>query len=136
MGEKGPSHIQEDKTDLLAGPSMESGNGKAAVEGCTEVGDGSVDATIPSKKLLQKGGLLAESELSPSSNSLKIKSGSRKVAFVSVKNPPALTTNVKNTPLSATNVMASFKENETNGGAKEDPFFSLLTGGNVNNSLF
>ncbi|GLT72629.1 hypothetical protein SLA2020_445460 [Shorea laevis] len=123
--EKSPSHINEDKTDLLAGPSMESGNGKA-VQGCTEVGDGSVVATIPSKKLLQEGGLLADSKLSPSSNSLKPMSGSRKVAFVSVKNPP----------LSATNVMASFKENETNGGDKKDPFFSLLTGGNVNNSLF
>jgi hypothetical protein len=126
MAEKGSSHIKEDKTDLLAGPSMEGGNGEAAVVGCTEVGDGSVDATIPSTKLLEKGGLVADSELSPSSNSLKITSGPRKVAFVSVKNPP----------LSATNVMASFRENETNGGAKDDPFFSLLTGGNVNNSLF
>ncbi|XP_062170772.1 uncharacterized protein LOC133876498 [Alnus glutinosa] len=136
MAEKGSSHIKEDKTDLLAGPSMEGDNGEAAVEGCTEVGDGSVDATIPSTKLLEKGGLVADSELSPSSNSLKITSVSRKVAFVSVKNPPVLTTNVKNPPLSATNVMASFRENETNGGAKDDPFFSLLTGGNVNNSLF
>ncbi|XP_059444169.1 uncharacterized protein LOC132176069 [Corylus avellana] len=120
MAEKGPSHIQEDRTDLLADPSMESGNG------CAEVGDGSVVATIHSKKLLQEGGLLEDIKLSPSSNSFKPKSGSRKVAFVSVKNPP----------LSTTNVMASFKENETNGGDKEDPFFSLLTSGNVKNSLF
>ena len=125
MAEKGPSLVTEDKTDLLAGSSMESDNGKA-IEGCTQVGDGSVVATIPSKKPLQEGDLLEDSKLSPSSNSLKPKSGSRKVAFVSVKNPP----------LSTTNVMASFKENDTNGGDKEDPFFSLLTSGNVKNSLF
>jgi hypothetical protein len=125
MAEKGPSLVTEDKTDLLADPSMESGNGKA-VKGSAEVGDGSVVATIPSKKLLQEGGLLEDSKLSPSSNSFKPKSGSRKVAFVSVKNPP----------LSTANLLASFKENETNGGDKEDPFFSLLVGGNVKNSLF
>lgn len=136
LAEKDPSHITENKTDLLTGPSLESDNGKA-VESYTEVGDGSDIAATPSKKLPQEDGLPTASKTSPSSNTLKFKSGSRKVAFVSVKNPATSTANVKNPSLPATNVTAfSSNENETNNDNKEDPFFSLLTGGNLKNSLF
>ncbi|KAM3696480.1 hypothetical protein ACB098_06G042100 [Castanea mollissima] len=143
MDKKDPSHITENKTDLPTGSSLESDNGKA-VESCTEVGDGkaverdgSGIAATPSKRLPQEDGLLTATKTSTSSNVLKSKSGSRKVAFVSVKNPPASTANVKNPPLSATNVTAfDFKENETNTDKKEDPFFSLLTGGSLKDSLF
>ncbi|XP_050247026.1 uncharacterized protein LOC126694680 [Quercus robur] len=148
MDKKDPSHITENKTDLLTGSSLESDDGKA-VESCTEVGDGkavesytevgdsSGIAAAPSKKFPPEDGLLTATKTSTSSNVLKSKSGSRKVAFVSVKNPPASTPNVKNPPLSATNITTfDFKENETNTGKMEDPFFSLLTGGSLKDSLF
>ena len=66
-----------------------------AVESYTEVGDGSGIAATPSKKIPQEDGLLTATKTSTSSNVLKSKSGSRKVALVSVKNPPASTANVK-----------------------------------------
>ncbi|KAL0000894.1 hypothetical protein SO802_014675 [Lithocarpus litseifolius] len=148
MDKKDPSHITENKTDSRTGSSLESDDGKAvesctevgdgkAVESYTKVGDGSGIAATPSKKLPQEDGLLTATKTSTSSNVLKSMSGSRKVAFVSVKNPPASTANVKNPPLSATNVTTfDFKENETNTDKKEDPFFSLLTGGSLKDSLF
>ena len=148
MDKKYPSHITENQTDLRTGSSLESDNGKAvesctevgdgkAVESYTEVGDGSGIAAAPSKKLPPEDGLLTATKTSTSSNVLKSKSGSRKVALVSVKNPPASTANVKNPLLSATNVTAfDFKENETNTNKKEDPFFSLLTGESLKESLF
>ncbi|KAG2706177.1 hypothetical protein I3760_05G092400 [Carya illinoinensis] len=121
MGEKGPS--QAVRTDLLASPPMESDNRKA-VEDCREVGNGSGTAATPCKKLLQEVSMLTASKRSPSSNTSILKSGSRKVAFVSVKNPPALTANVKNLPV------PGFK-----GEDNADPFFSLLIDGNVKDSL-
>ncbi|XP_041012508.1 uncharacterized protein LOC121255995 isoform X2 [Juglans microcarpa x Juglans regia] len=123
MGEKGPSHVKAVRTDLPASPPMESDNRKA-VEDCREVGDGSGTAATPCKKLLQEVSLLTASKPSPSSNTSILKSGSRKVAFVSVKNPPALTANVKNLPV------PGFK-----GEDNADPFFSLLIDGNVKDSL-
>ena len=139
MDKKDPSHITENKTDLLTGSSLEiteAGDGKA-VESYTEAGDGSGIAAAPSKKLPPEDGLLTATKTSTSSNVLKSKSGSRKVAFVSVKNPPTSTANVKNPPLSATNITTfDFKENETNTDKMEDPFFSLLTGGSLKDSLF
>ena len=139
MDKKDPSHITENQTDLLTGSSLEItevGDGKA-VESYTEAGDGSGIAAAPSKKLPPEDGLLTATKTSTSSNVLKSKSGSRKVAFVSVKNPPTSTANVKNPPLSATNITTfDFKENETNTDKMEDPFFSLLTGGSLKDSLF
>lgn len=148
MDKKDPSHITENKTDLLTGSSLESDDGKAvesctevgdgkAVESYAEVGDGSGIAVAPSKKLPPVDGLLTATKTSTSSDVLKSKAGSRKVAFVSVKNPPASTANVKNPPLSATNITTfDFKEKETNTDKMEDPFFSLLTGGSLKDSLF
>nr|XP_023886792.1 uncharacterized protein LOC111998905 [Quercus suber] len=145
---KDPSHITENKTDLLTGSSLESDDGKAvesctevgdgkAVESYAEVGDGSGIAAAPSKKLPPEDDLLTATKTSTSSDVLKSKAGSRKVAFVSVKNPPASTANVKNPPLSATNITTfDFKEKETNTDKMEDPFFSLLTGGSLKDSLF
>ncbi|XP_035540714.1 uncharacterized protein LOC109012145 isoform X2 [Juglans regia] len=123
MGEKSPSHVKALRTDLLASPPMESDNRKA-VEDCREVGDVSGTVATPCKKLLQEVSLLTASKPSPSSNTSILKSGSRKVAFVSVKNPPALTGNVKDLPVHG------FK-----GEDNADPFFSLLIDGNVKDSL-
>lgn len=136
MAEIGPSYIKDDKIDLCTGPSKDSINGKA-VESCGEVRDGSGIAAIPRKKLPLETGFLPASESSPSSNTSKLKSGSRKVAFISVNNRPGLTANVKNPPLSTTtDVAPGLMENETKGDDEKDPFFSLLIGGNRKESLF
>lgn len=134
----GVTHTGEDKTDLLLNPSIGDGVGKA-VEGCLKVGEASsiaetveeassIAETSPSNRFPQ-GGLIPGSSTSsfPSSNTLKMQSGSRRVAFVSVKNPIASTSNVKE---------INFKETESKSDNKQDQFLSILNVGNTKDSLF
>lgn len=93
----GLTHTGDDKTDLCPSPSI--GNDvRKVVEGCLRVGDAS-----------------------------KLQSGSRRVAFVSVKNPLTSTSSVRG---------IQFKETESESDSKEDSFFSLLTAGSTKDSLF
>ncbi|XP_062087854.1 uncharacterized protein LOC133794573 [Humulus lupulus] len=123
--EKDPSHVKENTADLLPSPSIKDEKEKLD-EGCLKVGgDASsiADRDCTGKKVPQ-GDLLSCSSFS--SNTLKPKPMSRKVAFVAVKNPVPLTTNATGT---------DFKGAESKSGDKEDSFFSLLTGGHVKDSL-
>ncbi|KAK9269537.1 hypothetical protein L1049_001313 [Liquidambar formosana] len=123
---EGPSCVTEDTTDMVAGLSVESDDCK--IEGCRNVGDCSGIAGSPSKNFPPEGGLVASSKSSESPNPLNLKSGSRgKVAFVSVKRPAPSNTNVTD---------FHFRKIEDESDDKKDPFFSLLTGGNLKDSLF
>lgn len=124
--EKDPTHVKENTTDLLPIPSIKDEKEKLD-EGCRKVGgDASsiADRNSPGKKAPQ-GDLLSCS--TSSINTVKLKPTTRKVAFLAVKNPVPLTTNATGT---------EFKGAESKSGDKEDSFFSLLTGGNVKDSLF
>uniref|UniRef100_A0A6P4BI47 uncharacterized protein LOC107432211 isoform X1 n=1 Tax=Ziziphus jujuba TaxID=326968 RepID=A0A6P4BI47_ZIZJJ len=120
------THTQEGNTDLSPGVSIGDDDGKV-VEGCSKVGDASSIEEIPSKEFPQ-GGLLPGTSSFPSSNaSSKLQSGSRRVAFVSVKNPQPSACSVSGIHL---------KQTESKSDSKEDAFFSLLSAGNTKDSLF
>ncbi|XP_021828766.1 uncharacterized protein LOC110769151 [Prunus avium] len=122
--EKVPIHVTEDKIDLLSGLSNDGTDGKL-VERCE---DGSNIAETPSKKLSEEGCLLPGSSSPSSSDASKLRSGPVKVAFVQVKRPLPSTTNTTE---------IHFKETDINSrNEEEDPLFSLLSSGNVKNSLF
>uniref|UniRef100_A0A5B6Z3F1 Nucleolus and neural progenitor protein-like N-terminal domain-containing protein n=1 Tax=Davidia involucrata TaxID=16924 RepID=A0A5B6Z3F1_DAVIN len=125
--EEGPVHIKENN-DHLVGSFIKDDDGMK-VECSVEVEDGSGVAGSPSKNLPQEGGLVAVPSFPPSLNPLKDRSTSKnKVAFVSVKTPVLSTAN---------QVGICIKKTEScNNGDKEDPFFNLLTGGNLKDSLF
>ncbi|KAH7842650.1 hypothetical protein Vadar_007713 [Vaccinium darrowii] len=93
------------------------------VEDSSKVEDVSAYAEPPNENLHSETGLLVELGSSLHMNPLKRKSGSRnKVAFVSVKKPAASTANISGLQIKGT---------ESHGNHKKDPFFSLLTGGNL-----
>lgn len=122
--EEGPTLIIEDKSVLLDS-SLKTDDGKP-VEVNVQVSNGSDVDGSSSKSLLPDDGLLRyTSSLHP----LKRKFGSsnNKVAFVAVKRP---------TVSAATAALSHVEEIKSNDENKEDPFFSLLTGGNMKDSLF
>ena len=124
--EEGPTLVSEDKS-LLVNPSLESDDGKR-VEDSLQVSNGSEVAGSSIENLLPEQGLLPHTSSLPSSNPLKRKfDSSNKVAFVSVKRP---TVSAATTPFFPVEEIKSDNEN------KEDPFFSLLTGGNIKDSIF
>lgn len=124
--EEGPTLVSEDKS-LLVNPSLESDDGKR-VEDSLQVSNGSEVAGSSIENLLPEQGLLPHTSSFPSSNPLKRKfDSSNKVAFVSVKRP---TVSAATTPFFPVEEIKSDNEN------KEDPFFSLLTGGNIKDSIF
>ncbi|KAI9192313.1 hypothetical protein LWI28_021048 [Acer negundo] len=129
MTTRSPTSITEDKTDLFAGPSIESDDGKQKqAESCGKTVDVSgTSSGTPGPKLTPKDGLLATSTSSPISNPSKVTSGLRKVAFVSVKRPAPSTSNSSE---------LNCKESEKKSDEKEDKFYNLLTGGNLEDSLF
>ncbi|XP_058208759.1 uncharacterized protein LOC131321823 isoform X4 [Rhododendron vialii] len=121
------SHIEVDNPSSIEDPSTENDDVKK-VQDSSKVEDvsGFVEPLI--QNLNSESGLLMDLSSSPGSNPLKRKSGSTsKVAFVSVKKPATSTTNVLGLQIKGT---------ESHGDSKEDPFFSLLTGGNLKDSLF
>ena len=124
--EEGPTLVSEDKS-LLVNPSLESDDGKR-VEDSVQVSNGSEVEGSSIENLLPEQGLLPHTSSLPSSNPLKRKfDSSNKVAFVSVKRP---TVSAATTPFFPVEEIKSDNEN------KEDPFFSLLTGGNIKDSIF
>ncbi|XP_052178181.1 uncharacterized protein LOC127791976 isoform X2 [Diospyros lotus] len=143
--EEGSAQIKANNTSL-EGPVDDN-----RVENCVGVEEGSAMAQSPSetKTLACEIGLPTGLSSSPSSCPLKTESGSRnKVAFVSVNKPATstATANVKvafvsvNKPATSTataNVTGIPVEGtESQIKDEEDPFFSLLTGGNMKSSLF
>ncbi|KAF3453500.1 hypothetical protein FNV43_RR03940 [Rhamnella rubrinervis] len=127
--ETGLTHTGEDKTDLCPSPSI--GNDvRKVVEGSLKVGDAPSIAETPASKKFTHDGLPGSSSSSSSflsSNTSKLQSGSRRVAFVSVKNPLTSTSSLRG---------IQFKETESKSNSKEDSFFSLLTAGNTKDSVF
>ncbi|KAL5548291.1 hypothetical protein UlMin_003522 [Ulmus minor] len=117
-----PKHY---KTDLLPVPSTRNDDEKQ-VEGSPEVGEASIVSETP---ITNQTYLLSSSSFFPTSNASKLKSGSRRVAFLAVKNPLPSTATPKGVP-------TQLKETETKSDNKEDPFFSLLTAGNTKDSFF
>lgn len=124
---EGHAHIELDNPSSIEDPLTEN-VGMKKVQDSSKVEDvsGFVEPLI--QNLNSESGLLMDLSSSPGSNPLKRKSGSTsKVAFVSVKKPATSTTNVSGLQIKGT---------EIHGDSKEDPFFSLLTGGNLKDSLF
>ncbi|TQD90543.1 hypothetical protein C1H46_023889 [Malus baccata] len=122
--EKVPVGIKEDKIDLMSGLSNDGDNSQL-VEHCE---DGPDIGENPSENFSEEGSLLTGTSLSSSSDASKLQSGPVKVAFIQVKQPLYSTANT-------TEIHS--KENDISSSTKEDPLFSLLSGGNVmSSSLF
>ncbi|RXH82932.1 hypothetical protein DVH24_003430 [Malus domestica] len=116
--EKVPIEVKEDKIDLMSGLSNDGDNSQL-VEHCE---DGPDIGENPSENFSEEGSLLTGTSLSQSSDASKLQSGPVKVAFIQVKHPLYLTANT-------TEIHS--KENDISSSTKEDPLFSLLSGGNV-----
>ncbi|XP_030512849.1 uncharacterized protein LOC125314438 isoform X2 [Rhodamnia argentea] len=115
--EQGLLRVEEDGTGSTPNASVPSGHEKQG-NVLSEDGTGS----SPENKLAVDGGFLdCPSESSVPSN---MKSGTKKVAFVSVKKP-----------LSSSNVDLNSNKTRVKSGNVEDPFFNLLAGGNLRESL-
>lgn len=114
--EEGSSCHMEDTPDVIPGTHPIESDG---------------DKVVESQNFEPEGGALHESsKLCPASSTLNYKAASKsKVAFVSVKRPaPPPTVNETE--------FHSKKMKTGEGGEKEDPFFSLLTAGNLRDCLF
>lgn len=117
---EGPDDTNND-IDLLGDPLSHSNEEK-----CFK--DDSSSAGLPEKSVNPEDGLLTTSSSFPHSKTLKRKPGSKeRVAFLSVTVPPSSTANKLDS-----HVQLKDKVDEQ----KEDPFFSLLTGGNKKSSIF
>lgn len=123
---EGPVKITDDKTNLLASPSIQSDDVNQ-VDGGMKVGEISGTSTAPGQKIAQESSLLSTSCPSPSSKLLKAQSGTKKVAFVSVKRPA---------PATSDTLDFQIKEPEKKSDDGEDKFYNLLAGGNLKDSLF
>ncbi|XP_027112952.1 uncharacterized protein [Coffea arabica] len=117
---EGPDGMTKDNGSL-ADPVSQSNEEKHLRDGSSSAGP-----TANSNMALE-GGLLTTSSSSPHSNPLKRKAGKEKVAFMSVRAPSPSTSN---------KLDSGFKLTDKVDEQKEDPFFSLLTGGNKNTSVF
>lgn len=124
QGNEGLDPMKMTENDLLASPSERVND--ISIEDNTEIKDGSISPADTSSKtfLPQEGSLLVNS--SPSLVGAK-KSNSKRPAFVAVKNPK---------PVTSSAVGIQFNETKVDSEEKEDPFFTLLTGGNAKGSLF
>ncbi|KAG4213761.1 hypothetical protein ERO13_A01G077000v2 [Gossypium hirsutum] len=113
---------------------------KMQVENVAENGDDAVFLENSELKNVSQAYSVADACTSAISDSLKVMSNTRKVAFVSVKRPASSPANPTDLPLrtgpSTTNPTdLPSKGSESSGGDKTDAFYSLLTRGNLNNSL-
>ncbi|KAI8009726.1 hypothetical protein LOK49_LG06G00542 [Camellia lanceoleosa] len=121
---EGLAHIKVNNTCSFEGPVIKNDDAKK-IEDCSKVEDASGS---PKENLPSEIGLPTDSSSSVLSDPLKLKPGSKnKVAFISVNKPAASTTNVTELHIKGT---------ESRSDDKEDPFISLLTGGNLKDSLF
>ncbi|GFZ07439.1 hypothetical protein Acr_19g0003760 [Actinidia rufa] len=126
---EGLPHVKVDNASSFEDPVIENDDGKKVEDSSNvEEGFGVAGPPSPSENLCSDIGLLTDLSSSSCSDPLKLKSRSgRKVAFVSVNNPAASTTN-----LTGFHVKGIKRQRDE----REDPFFDLLSGGNPKDSLF
>ena len=113
--------VEEDGTGSTPNVSMPSGHEKQG-NVLSEEGHNATTARTPENKFSLDGGFLDGPSLS--SDPLNVKSGTKKVAFVSIKKP-----------LSSSNVDLNSNKTDVKSSNVEDPFFNLLAGGNLRESL-
>ncbi|XP_057474822.1 uncharacterized protein LOC130762949 isoform X2 [Actinidia eriantha] len=126
---EGLPHVGVDNASSFEDPVLENDDGKK-VEDSSNVEEGLdvAGSPSPSENPCSDIGLLTDVDSPSCSDPLKLKSGSgKKVAFISVNKPAASTTNL--TGLHVTGTKRRRDE-------REDPFFDLLAGGNLKDSLF
>ncbi|KAI4306066.1 hypothetical protein L6164_029377 [Bauhinia variegata] len=128
---EGPSSVKDINTDsLMASSGIEEDKD---IEGGEKEGENLGIIAVPSEELPPEGGLHALSQPSPSG---KLDSGSKKVAFVSIKNLTSISQSVNSlSPCSANVKAAHFMESETNND-KEETLASILSEGIAKDSLF
>ncbi|XWS51906.1 hypothetical protein CRYUN_Cryun11dG0022000 [Craigia yunnanensis] len=133
-------HMKNSTTDLITDSYIED-------EDCKQIGnfaekvDTAVITKTPGLKNVSEAQLLANTGTSVSSDSLKLMSTVRKVAFVSVNKPASSTENPtclpsKAAPSTMNPTHLPSKVTGSNGDDKTDAFYSLLTCGNLKDSLF
>ncbi|XP_057464331.1 uncharacterized protein LOC130754189 isoform X2 [Actinidia eriantha] len=121
---EGLPHVKLDNASSFEDLVIENDDGKK-VEDSSNVEEG---LGVASENLCSDIGFITDLNSSSCSDPLKLKSRSgRKVAFVSVNNPAASTTN-----LTGFHVKGIKRQRDE----REDPFFDLLSGGNPKDSLF
>ncbi|KAL4273004.1 hypothetical protein GQ457_13G002400 [Hibiscus cannabinus] len=122
-------HMKDSTTDFTTDRDNED---RIQVEKFAEEVDNTVITENPGMKNVSQGSSVADTGTSAGSGSLKLMSNARKVAFVSVKRPACSTAN--QTTMNPTDLPS--KETGSDAGNKTDAFYSLLTRGNLNDSLF
>nr|KJB13626.1 hypothetical protein B456_002G085400 [Gossypium raimondii]KJB13627.1 hypothetical protein B456_002G085400 [Gossypium raimondii] len=125
----------------ITGITIDHDDDKMQVENVAEKVDGTVFVENSELKNVSQAHLVADTSTSAISDSFEVMSNARKVAFVSVKRPASSPAKPTDLPLRAgpstmnPTDLAS-KGSGSSGGDKTDAFYSLLTLGNLNNSLF
>ncbi|GMJ10345.1 hypothetical protein like AT1G50910 [Hibiscus trionum] len=122
-------HMKDSTTDFTMARDNEESK---QVENFAEEVDNTVITENLGMKNVSQGSSAADTGTSAGSGSLKLMSNARKVAFVSVKRPASSTAN--QTTMNLTDLPS--KETGSDAGNKTDAFYSLLTRGNPNDSLF
>ncbi|KAK8648556.1 hypothetical protein V6N13_129306 [Hibiscus sabdariffa] len=122
-------HMKDSTTDFTTDRDNED---RIQVEKFAEEVDNTVITENPGMKNVSQGSSVADTGTSAGSGSLKLMSNARKAAFVSVKRPACSTAN--QTTMNPTDLPS--KETGSDAGNKTDAFYSLLTRGNLNDSLF
>ncbi|MBA0705588.1 hypothetical protein Golax_017772 [Gossypium laxum] len=125
----------------ITGITIDHDDDKMQVENVAEKVDDTVFVENSELKNVSQAHLVADTSTSAISDSFEVMSNARKVAFVSVKRPASSPANPTDLPLRAgpstmnpTDLPS--KGSGSSGGDKTDAFYSLLTLGNLNNSLF
>ncbi|KAF8028230.1 hypothetical protein BT93_E0975 [Corymbia citriodora subsp. variegata] len=113
--------VKEDGTGSTPSASVPSGHAKQGIILSEERHDAAT-AQTPENKFSADGGFLGGP--SPSSDPSNMKSGTKKVAFVSIKKSSSLS-----------NVDCNSSKTHAKSGNVEDPFFNLLAGGSLQESL-
>ncbi|KAL6975302.1 hypothetical protein U1Q18_024098 [Sarracenia purpurea var. burkii] len=115
-------------TSSFGDPAIENDDGKK-VEDSSKVDDVSSVTRHPSKNLFSDIASHANLSSPPCSDPSKLKKfeSEKKVAFISVNKPAASTT---------TKTKLDIKRTESRRDDRDDPFFNLLAGGNLKDSLF
>lgn len=113
--------VEEEVTGSTPNASVPSGHEKQG-NVSSEEEQNATTAQTPENEVSVDGGLL--NDPSPSSDPSNMKSGTKKVAFVSIKKPS-----------SSSNVDCNSNKTNVKSGNVENPFFNLLAGGNLRESL-
>lgn len=129
--------MEVSKTDI----TIDHDDDKMQVENVADKVDDTVFVENTELKNVSQVHSVADTGTSAISDSLKAMSHARKVAFVSVKRPASSPAKPTDLPLRAGPSTMNPTDLPSNGsgssgGDKTDAFYSLLTRGNLNNSLF